>query len=131
MNDEQRVLHIRNYQELIDSFKETIRDYEKHIASDIALLPKLYYLEMTGFHGYEKGVLFAGSCDEVYQYVDTVLVNETRDWLEEHEQDHIGKQSCQVYPRNHMGRNSGWIMSCTPLDNNWQEVYELSLKVKS
>ena len=130
MNDEQRVEYIQHYQDRISILKSEIRDCEKQIEGHKANLQKVYYLEMTGRNGYEKGVIFAGSYEDVCQYVDIVLVYEVRD-----------KHGSQVYPKkqadgnkNPIGTqwyNSGLIRRCTPLDDNWHAVYELSLKVKS
>lgn len=142
MKTEQMVKYINHYQDRIAILQVEIEDCNKQIEGHRDQLPRLYYLEMSGHNGYEKGIVMAGKCEDIYDHIQDNMKTETTDF------DDVGghlkgsrlDNSAQVYPKTQSYGNaqpigeqwhiSGRINFCIPLDKIWSEVYELS-KVKS
>jgi hypothetical protein len=134
------VTEIRNMQGKLDVVLEEKKELEDNIKYLKLQLPRLHYLKMSGKNGYEKGVVIAGRCEDVYDYIEDHMENETTtfDDYNDLKGSRLNKMAL-VYPKSQSCGNaqpvgkqwyiSGMVLICTPLDDIWQEVYELSLKV--
>ena len=112
--NKQLINEIKHKQAKLDSMRRGISQLESEVVNLLAQLPRLYYLEMTGHNGYEAGIIAVGTEDEMYEYVDTVLVEEQYGvYLN-------GQRDNQIHPKWQKGKmteqwnNSGKIYSCTP-----------------
>lgn len=107
------IKNIKYWQKQIEESEYRVSSGIGIIASLIGALPRLYYVKKanTGV------ILFAGIEGECFSYVKSLGF--------EHD-------TLQYYKKGTFfsGAIEGWIVSCTPLDDIWQEVSALS-EVKS
>lgn len=84
-------------------------------------LPKIYYIQMYRRHGFKEGIHRAGTCDEMYDYVEQTL---SLDYHYSNHPERRKNKSAQIFPYGNIPGDlvTGYIKSCDELDYEWKEI---------